>query len=143
MMATEPGRLPDFVIIGAKRSGTTSLTRYLGAHPDVFMARPKEPHFFDLHYDRGLDWYRGLFADAIDAEPERIASGGRGAQVGYLDIGRYLPQLLAVREVYPTEALLILMFEEFMREPADGYRQLCRFIGVADTILPPNLGQRV
>ena len=38
--------LPNFVVIGAMRSGTTSLYKYLQEHPDVFMPR-KEIHFFD------------------------------------------------------------------------------------------------
>lgn len=56
------GSLPDFVIAGAMRSGSTSLTRYLGSHPDIYLA-PKELGFFTEHYDRGVDWYRGQFAD--------------------------------------------------------------------------------
>ena len=49
------GRLPDFLIIGAMRAGTTSLARYLGSHPGVFMPAKKELHFFDWNVDRGLD----------------------------------------------------------------------------------------
>jgi hypothetical protein len=60
------GPLPNFFIIGAMRSGTTALSRYLGAHPEVFMAPEKEVHFFDRHHDRGLDWYRSRFAGAGD-----------------------------------------------------------------------------
>src|SRR5437764_7156012 len=56
--------LPNFFIIGAMRSGTTSLTRYLNAHPDVFVAPGKELHFFDQRFDRGLDWYRDCFERA-------------------------------------------------------------------------------
>lgn len=63
------GGLPNFLIIGAMRSGTTSLARYLGAHPDVFVAQDKELHFFDLNRDRGLDWYRAQFTGA---EGERM-----------------------------------------------------------------------
>lgn len=59
-----PPRLPTFLIIGAMRSGTTSLTRYLGLHPDVFFAKHKELHFFDHHYDRGLEWYQSCFEQA-------------------------------------------------------------------------------
>ena len=54
----EPGRLPDFVVVGAMRSGSTSLYRVLSEHADVHMAPGKELHFFDRHHERGLDWYR-------------------------------------------------------------------------------------
>lgn len=57
-------RLPDFVVVGAQRSGSTSLYRYLDSHPEIFMAATKELHFFDRHFDRGLGWYAGHFADA-------------------------------------------------------------------------------
>ena len=39
-------RLPDFMIVGAARCGTTSLFRYLDAHPDVYMPEQKEPNYF-------------------------------------------------------------------------------------------------
>jgi hypothetical protein len=35
---------PNLLVIGAARSGTTALTRFLGQHPDVFVSNPKEPH---------------------------------------------------------------------------------------------------
>jgi hypothetical protein len=52
------------------KSGTTSLTRYLKTHPDVFFVPQKEVHFFDRDplWDRGLEWYAGLFAEAGDAK---------------------------------------------------------------------------
>ncbi len=52
------GVLPTYLVIGAMRSGTTSLARYLGGHPEVFMAEKKELHFFDTEFERGVDWYR-------------------------------------------------------------------------------------
>jgi hypothetical protein len=64
---TDPrGRLPNFFIIGAMRSGTSSLTGYLRAHPEVFIGH-KEPHFFDLRYDNGLAWYMREFEAADGA----------------------------------------------------------------------------
>lgn len=57
-------RLPDFLIIGAMKAGTTSLAKYLKSHPDVFMAREKEVHFFDLNHEQGLEWYAAHFAAA-------------------------------------------------------------------------------
>lgn len=55
--------LPTFIIAGAMRCGTTSLNGYLREHPDVVTSQPKEVHFFDLHFDEGLDWYRSHFPD--------------------------------------------------------------------------------
>lgn len=54
--------LPDFVIIGAQKAGTTSLIRYLREHPDVLLEPGVgEVHFFDNHWDRGEDFYRSHF----------------------------------------------------------------------------------
>ena len=58
------GRLPNFLIIGAMRSGTSTLARWLIEHPQVFLAPGKELHYFDRHFDRGVNWYRSLFAGA-------------------------------------------------------------------------------
>jgi hypothetical protein len=57
-------RLPDFVVIGAAKSGTTTLYRWLAEQPEVFDAPLKEPRFFSRDWDRGIDWYAGLYADA-------------------------------------------------------------------------------
>ncbi|GGL07950.1 sulfotransferase family protein [Mangrovihabitans endophyticus] len=55
------GALPEFLIIGAQRCGTTSLYHYLSAHPDVRAATGKELQYFSLHHRRGLRWYRAHF----------------------------------------------------------------------------------
>ncbi len=39
--------LVDFMIVGAQKSGTTALARFLSLHPEIGMADPKEPHLFD------------------------------------------------------------------------------------------------
>lgn len=62
------GRLPDFILIGAAKCGTTTLHRWLGLHSHLFLCTPKEPQFFsddDVHA-RGAGWYRRLFAGAAD-----------------------------------------------------------------------------
>jgi hypothetical protein len=54
--------LPNFLVIGAQRGGTTLLHRLLAGHPEVYVPqRRKEVHFFDWYYDRGVDWYAGFF----------------------------------------------------------------------------------
>jgi hypothetical protein len=53
--------LPDFLIIGAQRCGTTSLFNYLRTHPDVRPAIIKEVQFFSRYWTRGTGWYRAHF----------------------------------------------------------------------------------
>jgi hypothetical protein len=60
------GHLPNFLIIGAAKSGTTSLHAYLSAHPDICMSQKKELRFFvptDRYgrFDNGVDWYKNNF----------------------------------------------------------------------------------
>lgn len=54
-------RLPDFLVVGAARAGTTSLYEWLRAHPQVYMPPNKELEFFGGHWDRGADWYAQQF----------------------------------------------------------------------------------
>jgi Sulfotransferase domain len=59
-------RGPDFVIIGAKRGGSTSLYRYVLEHPSIQPLFPgrqhiKGVHYYDTRYSRGLTWYRSHF----------------------------------------------------------------------------------
>jgi hypothetical protein len=105
------GRLPDFIIIGAAKSGTTSLHDYLARHPQICLSasadpgvRNKEPCFFDaeVNWSRGLEWYRSLFAAARPGQicgeastnytrfpqvpdvPQRIAATVPGVRLVYL-----------------------------------------------------------
>jgi len=80
-IATQSARiLPGFIIIGAQRAGTTSLFYYLRRHPDVRRPSsgdgsvdwPKELHFFDEHYGRGLAWYRTFFPLAAERKVARM-----------------------------------------------------------------------
>jgi hypothetical protein len=60
--ATGPLRvLPDFVIIGAQKAGTSSVFWELCQHPDVATPLRKEVHFFDLYFHYGTPWYRAHF----------------------------------------------------------------------------------
>ena len=51
--------LPNFMCLGAAKSGTTTLFDVLRQHPDVYMPAFKEPHFFDIpeNYNNGIEWY--------------------------------------------------------------------------------------
>src|SRR5215208_1272534 len=63
-------RRPNLFIIGAPKSGTTSLHRYLQEHPQIYMSRTKEPGYFapDVEGSRS-----DLLFKHPDAEPEYLA----------------------------------------------------------------------
>jgi hypothetical protein len=72
--------LPDFVIIGAQKAGTTSLIRYLRSHPDVALEPGVgEVHFFDIHWSKGESYYRSHFRRASSLER---STGGKRAITG-------------------------------------------------------------
>lgn len=57
-------RLPNFLIIGAQKSGTTSMHNMLKNHPFIYLPAKKEIHYFTKHYAIGLNWYSRHFKDA-------------------------------------------------------------------------------
>jgi sulfotransferase family protein len=72
--------LPDFLILGAQKSGTSSLYRYLDRHPQVRGSVPKEVHFFDGGLEPGVDshalgegWYRAHFPLRAEMGAGRLA----------------------------------------------------------------------
>jgi Sulfotransferase domain len=70
-------KLPDFLIIGAQKAGTTSLALYLAAHPCIIPASCKELHFLDRHYEKGVQWYRSQFTIGRKARLKACFGGGR------------------------------------------------------------------
>ncbi len=58
--------LPNLLIIGAMKCGTTSLHNYLNFHPEIYMTKEKELNYFvdSLNYGRGLSWYKSKFNKA-------------------------------------------------------------------------------
>lgn len=97
--------LPDFLVIGAQKAGTTALYAYLHWHPGIAGPSWKEVSFFDRHWWRGVGWYRGQF-------PMR----SRGRLVGEASPS-YLFHPLAperVRAVVPRAKLIVLL-----RNPVD------------------------
>ena len=94
-------RLPNFIIIGAAKSATTTLTTILPRHPDFFISRPKEPKFFGRRYDKGWAWYGRLFKSG---RQHRLRGEGSTMYASSLSsfahtpalMHRYLPELKLV-----------------------------------------------
>ncbi len=64
------GRMPDFLLIGGMKCGSTTLHDYLTGHPQLAEPQYKEPGFFsrDERFSLGLDWYRSVFASAKEGQ---------------------------------------------------------------------------
>lgn len=70
--------LPDFIIIGAQKCGTSSLYSYLIHHPQVRAAWRKEIHYFDSpEYAEGIDWYRAHFPFRVSLSRNQKLEGHR------------------------------------------------------------------
>jgi hypothetical protein len=192
---------PNYLIIGAAKSGTSTLRAALDAHPEAFCAR--EIDYFSLHYDKGLDWYlqhfagaadpkalgekcpaymnrpaaleriaRDLpgvrliailrhpvdrayskywherregketlsFAEALEAEPERIKAYEAGAcPFAYVEHGRYLVQLERIAQLFPDDRLLVKLFDDLGTDPGAMFADVCRFLDIDPTVRPSQL----
>ena len=80
-------RLPDLLIVGAPKAGTTTLTHWLRDHPQVAFSEKKELEFFDLRFGRGLDWYREQLPPdpgsrvVVEATPTYLADPHAAARI--------------------------------------------------------------
>jgi sulfotransferase family protein len=99
--------LPTFLVIGAMKGATSSLARYLAAHPDVFMTRDKEPDFFSRRFRLGQEWYESLFDGAAGA----VARGEASPSYTFFPLLDAAPR---IAEVVPEARLVYLV-----RDPVD------------------------
>ena len=140
-MATSRWRpLPDFLIIGAHRAGTTSLHDALFRHPCIVpnfprLQRIKGVRFFDEHFYRGTDWYRSHFATSAS---RRVLERLRGAPILAGEASPYylFHPLAAERAfaVVPAAKLIVLLrdpvdraYSHWRRERREGREPLERF----------------
>ena len=111
-------RLPDFLIIGACKAGTTTVWRYLQRHPRIFLLDSKEPDFFSRkeRYDQGIDWYKTLFAEA---RPDQLCGEASTTYSRWPHLGD-VPTRIA--RAAPTVKLIYMM-----RHPVDRtYSDYCQ-----------------
>ena len=205
--------MPEYLIIGAQKCGTSSLYKYLVQHPRIVRATTKEVGFFDKSFHKGIPWYedqfrygplwRRLFGlkageatpeylfnpivpkrvfdsypniklialirdpverayshyqhmvrhhgetrdfwEALDAElkmdsevthREDLLSGNLES-LGYRYQGRgiYIDQIQRWHSVFPSEQLLVLFFEDFIKYPAEATHNVTDFLGLKPHIV--------
>jgi Sulfotransferase domain len=118
--------LPSFLIIGAQRSGTTTLYRYLNQHHLVLPSFRQEVHYFDDGFRLGLDWYRAHFALVLQRDLLERTHGAppvTGEASGY-----YLFHPHAVRRISQVlpEARLIVILRDPVERAWAHYHQSVR-----------------
>ncbi|SLN11641.1 Sulfotransferase domain protein [Roseivivax jejudonensis] len=104
--------LPNLVVIGAMKCGTTALHDYLERHPDIFMSTPKEVNYFSGNQsDRSLDWYKNLFPATCKIQGESSQNYSKAHLERFADAPRRMAETI-------PDAKLIYM----VRDPIERYR---------------------
>jgi len=122
--------LPDFLMVGTQRGGTTSLFRALAAHPAVI--RPnfhKGVHYFDVDYPRGLSWYRGHFPVRSLAERRVTAAMDGAAPLAFESAGYYMHHPVAPERIardLPGVKLIVLLRDPVVRAYSAHKHELAR-----------------
>jgi hypothetical protein len=115
LASTERRLLPNTIILGAQKAGTTTLFDRLSRQPGVLVSCVKEVHFFDLGAGRRIDWYRAHFP--LQSEARTIREGGLEPVV--LEASPYylfhpaVPQRVA--SVLPNARFIVLLREPIAR----------------------------
>ncbi|HEY3248633.1 MAG TPA: sulfotransferase [bacterium] len=191
------GRPPDFIGLGAQRSGTSWIYACLYEHPQI-CAPTKEIHFFSREHNwrRGRPWYEQHFAScgpptvagefstsylASPDAPERIRGMYPAAKLlvslrhpverlvssylndlsagvvsaatplaealqtrpDYVEQGHYAPQLERYLRRFPRSQMLVLIYDDAVRDPAGFIGQIYVFLGIDPTFRPSMLTSRV
>jgi hypothetical protein len=111
---------PDFLVIGTKRGGTTSMIKYLRRHPNILPMWPgvenaKKTHYFDQNYHRGPQWYRSHFPSELQRRRVEKQTGVRPVTGEAAPYYMFHPLVLErVVETIPDVKVIVLL-----RNPVD------------------------
>jgi hypothetical protein len=126
MLAAICHPLPDFLILGAHKAGTTSLYSYLSQHPQVLPASRKELHFFSKHFARGAGWYRRRFPKRARMKRRRNRTGLKvicGEATPYYLFHPHAPARIS--RLLPNARLIVLLRDPVARAFSH-YQHECR-----------------
>ncbi len=101
--------MPNLIIIGGLKCGTTSIHHYLGLHPEIQMSKPKELNFFvtEQTWDLGLDWYRARFDDRFPVRGE--------SSPHYTNLPRFVGVPEKIHEHCPDARLIYMVRDPIKR----------------------------
>src|SRR5689334_11885254 len=134
--------LPNFLLIGAAKAGTSSVFAYLGQHPDVFISPTKEPNFFalagqDVHFaGPGDSIVNRVSITRLDEYEALFKSAGKGMAVGEAStLYLYNPGTAeAIRRLIPDARVLAILrdpaeraYSSYLHMRRDGREPVARF----------------
>jgi len=128
--------LPNLLIIGAAKAGTTSLHSYLSLHPEIFMSKQKELNFFDDRgrWNKGVEWYRSNFNSTF------LVNGESSPQYSRYPRNAGVPE--RIRRVLGTPKLIYLVrdpverivsFYRHMAERSPATPRFCELLARIET----------
>jgi hypothetical protein len=127
--------LPNLIIIGAQKCGTSGLHYYLGLHPEVSMSTPKELNFFiaERNWGRGLEWYSRHFDPSARCRGE--------ASPNYTAFPQHMRVPERMAEILPKAKLIYIVRDPLERIAAHwvhNYAKRREKGGLRETLLHPN-----
>lgn len=101
--------MPNLIIIGGLKCGTTSIHHYLGLHPEIQMSKPKELNFFveEMNWDLGLNWYASRFDDRLKVRGE--------SSPHYTNLPRFEGVAEKIRQNCPDARLIYMVRDPIKR----------------------------
>ena len=106
--------IPDFLVIGAKRCGTTSLYQHLSEHPCISRSPHDNIGFFNENYHLGINWYKSLFPTVF--YKKKMES--KNKQCLFFDVtSTYMEEELTAKNIYevnPNQKIIVIL-----RNPVD------------------------
>ena len=121
---SERGALPNLLIIGGLKCGTTSLHHYLNLHPQIAMSRPKELNFFceELNWELGEGWYRQHFDPSAPVRGE--TSPHYTARPRLEGVARRMAEVVPdARLVYMVRDPLDRILSHYLHNVGGGYEE--------------------
>ena len=130
-------RLPNFLIVGTAKSGTTTIAHALNHHPEVFFPDAWEPNFFafDYQYEKGIAYLEDLFADARGVK----AAGTKSWRNSVKEV--YPEAIPRIKRHLDVDRLKIIYIVRHPLERIESFWIECRSGG--QDIVPPDFNQAV
>ena len=111
-------RMPDFIIVGAQKAGTSSLFKYCRQHPQINTCWLKEVHFFDKNFHQGEDWYRSHFPISLGSPEDNVV----GEATPYYLIHPHAPK--RIHDLLPSVKLIVLLRDPVERAISHYYYEI-------------------